>query len=149
MTSSFAAFTKPVVFERPLRIRFAHCDPAGIVFFPQYLVMLNGLVEDWFTDGLGVSYSDLLGTRRIGLPIVRLECEFRAVSRMGDDVTLGLAVERVGRSSLTLALHCRAGAQERMRSRQVLVATDLETHRARALPDDVSAALSSHLSETL
>ena len=31
-------------FERPRRIRFAHCDPAGIVFFPQYLVMLNNLV---------------------------------------------------------------------------------------------------------
>ena len=25
------------------RVRFAHCDPAGIVFFPQYLVMLNTL----------------------------------------------------------------------------------------------------------
>ncbi|MNT74750.1 hypothetical protein D3C72_2135940 [compost metagenome] len=60
---------------------------------------------------------------------------------MGDDVMLGLAVERVGRSSLTLDLHCRAGAQERMRSRQVLVTTDLDTHQARALPDDMRAAL--------
>ena len=41
-------------FERPLRIRFAHCDPAGIVFFPQYLVMINNLVEDWVTDALGM-----------------------------------------------------------------------------------------------
>ena len=51
-------------FERALRVRFAHCDPAGIVFFPQYLVMFNGLVEDWFTDGLGVPYAELLGPRR-------------------------------------------------------------------------------------
>ena len=136
-----AASAQPVVFERPLRIRFAHCDPAGIVFFPQYLVMLNGLVEDWCTDGLGVNYAHLLTTRRIGLPIVRLECDFRAISRMGDDVTLGLAVARVGRSSLTLDLHCRAGTQERMRSRQVLVTTDLATHQARALPGDLRAAL--------
>lgn len=141
MTASFPASSVPVLFERPLRIRFSHCDPAGIVFFPQYLVMLNGLVEDWFTDCLGVNYSRLLGPRRIGMPIVRLECEFRAVSRMGDDVTLGLAVERIGNSSLTLALHCRAGEQERMRSRQVLVATDLDTHQARALPDDLRSAL--------
>ncbi len=140
-SSSSSGAAAPVVFERPLRIRFAHCDPAGIVFFPQYLVMLNGLVEDWFNDCLRVSYSGLLGPRRIGLPIVRLECEFRAVSRMGDDVTLGLAVERVGNSSITLALHCRAGEEERMRSRQVLVATDLKTHKARALPDDVREAL--------
>ncbi|MDF6762844.1 acyl-CoA thioesterase, partial [Escherichia coli] len=36
-------------FERAARIRFAHCDPAGIVYFPQYLVLFNVLVEDWFT----------------------------------------------------------------------------------------------------
>ena len=46
-------------FERPLRIRFSHCDPAGIVFFPQYMVMFNGLLEDWFTDGMGI-LSDLV-----------------------------------------------------------------------------------------
>ena len=73
-------------FERAARIRFAHCDPAGIVYFPQYLVLFNGLVEDWFTDGLGVSYAQMLGPRRIGLPIVKLHCEFSAISRMGDDV---------------------------------------------------------------
>ncbi|MEA3125938.1 MAG: 4-hydroxybenzoyl-CoA thioesterase [Caballeronia sp.] len=30
-------------FEQPVRIRFSHCNPAGIVFFPQYLVMTNAL----------------------------------------------------------------------------------------------------------
>ena len=83
-------------FERAARIRFAHCDPAGIVYFPQYLVLFNGLVEDWFTDGLGVSYAQMLGPRRIGLPIVKLHCEFSAVSRMGDEVlVLGVAPGRV------------------------------------------------------
>jgi len=138
---AFSAAAAPVVFERPLRIRFSHCDPAGIVFYPQYLVMLHNLVEDWFNDGLGIDYSALLGPRRIGLPLVRLECEFRAVSRMGDDVAFGLAVERVGNSSLALALHCRAGDELRMRARQLVVATNLDTHRACALPDDVRAAL--------
>ena len=41
----------PAVFEREALIRFSHCDPAGIVFFPQYLVMFNGLVEDWVDPG--------------------------------------------------------------------------------------------------
>ena len=63
-------------FERPLRIRFAHCDPAGIVFFPQYLVMINDLVEDWVSDALGVPYAELLGRRRTGMPTVSLQCEF-------------------------------------------------------------------------
>jgi 4-hydroxybenzoyl-CoA thioesterase len=44
--------------------------------------------------------------RRIGLPTVKLEVDFRAVSRMGDRVTLGLAVERLGSRSMTLAVRC-------------------------------------------
>ena len=128
-------------FERPLRIRFADCDPAGIVFFPQYLVMINNLVEDWVTDALGVPYAELLGRRRTGMPTVSLQCEFTAVSRMGDEVMLGLSVEKLGGKSLTLDLGCRLGDEQRMRVRQVLVFTSLDTHRAVAVPPDLRAAI--------
>ena len=30
-----------MIFERKKLIRFHHCDPAGIVFYPQYLVLCN------------------------------------------------------------------------------------------------------------
>ena len=128
-------------FERPLRIRFAHCDPAGIVFFPQYLVMVNNLVEDWVSEGLGVPYAELIGRRRTGLPTVSLNCEFTAVSRMGEDVTMGLSVEQVGTKSITLQHGCRRGDELRMRVRQVLVFTSLDTHRAIDIPADLRAAL--------
>lgn len=128
-------------FERVYRIRFSHCDPDGIVFFPQYLVLFNHLVEDWFDAGLGVSYAEMIGARRIGLPIVRLECDFRAVSRMGESVRFGLQVEGVGNSSLTLRLDARRAAELRVESRQVLVFTDGDTHRPMGIPDDVRAAL--------
>jgi len=128
-------------FERPRHIRFAHCDPAGIVFYPQYLVMFSGLVEDWITDGLGIPYPDLIGRRRIGLPTVSLHCEFKAVSRMGDDVTLGLQVEAIGSRSLTLRLDCVSGEERRVQVRNVIVTTRLDTHRAVALPDDLRAAV--------
>lgn len=131
----------PARFVRERRIRFSDCDPAGIVFYPQYLVMFNGLVEDWFTDQLRVSYAGLLGQRRIGLPIVRLECDFRAVGRMGDDIQLCLSVERVGTRSITLNLECRASHELRVSSRQVLVFTNLDSHAAIEMPADVRAAL--------
>ncbi len=34
------------------RIRFHHCDLTGIVFFPQYFVPFNEVIEDWYTYGL-------------------------------------------------------------------------------------------------
>ena len=134
-------------FERPLRIRFAHCDPAGIVFFPQYMVMFNGLLEDWFTDALGIAYGPLISTRRIGTPTVSLQCDFTAISRLGDEVTLGLSVLRIGGASFRLGVGCRLGTEERVRMTQVLVTTDLDTHRPIAIPGDMRDAMSAFQAE--
>lgn len=135
--------TKPAVFCRERLIRFSDCDPAGIVFYPQYFVMFNGLVEDWFNEGLGLGYRRTVIERRIGLPTVRLEADFKAVSAMGDWVQLSLEVERLGASSLTLQLRClgRDDASLRMAMRQVIVTTSLDTHRAVAIPADMHAAI--------
>ena len=144
MTSEAAEMqTFMAEFLRPRMIRFSDCDPAGIVFYPQYFVMLNGLVEDWVSDGLGIDYHAFIRERRIGLPTVRLEADFRAVSRMGDRVVLGLAVERLGSRSMTLALRCfdAASGELRMQVKQVLVTTSLESHRAVEIPQDMRAAM--------
>ena len=128
-------------FRRERLIRFSDCDPAGIVFYPQYFVMFNGLVEDW-VDAMGIGYRRLIAEQRIGLPTVRIEADFRAVSRFGDSVTLALEVERLGTRSLTLALQCvGAGEELRMQMRQVLVTTSLETHRAIDVPAALRTAI--------
>jgi 4-hydroxybenzoyl-CoA thioesterase len=132
-------------FGSELTVRFAHCDPAGIVFFPQYLVMVNNFVEQWFDEGLRIPYAELILQRRVGLPTVRLEADFTAISRMGEVLAQRLAVTRLGRSSLHLRHEFAAGGELRMRVRQVLVCTSLETHRPQALPDDVRQAIVPYL----
>jgi 4-hydroxybenzoyl-CoA thioesterase len=130
------------VFRRERVIRFSDCDPAAIVFYPQYFVMFNGLVEDWFGDALAIGFSALILERRIGLPTARLEVDFSAVSRIGDAVVLSLAVERLGRRSITLALRCKSQEGElRVAARQVLVTTSLDTHAAVDIPADIRAAI--------
>ncbi|RZI69928.1 MAG: acyl-CoA thioesterase [Variovorax sp.] len=136
----------PAPFARERLIRFSDCDPAGIVFYPQYFVMFNGLVEDWVEEGLGVGYRRLIVDRRIGLPTVRLAAEFRAISRMGDRVQLALSVLRLGGRSLTLDLRCigrtaEGGEELRMRVEQVLVTTSLDTHRSIEVPEDLRRAI--------
>jgi 4-hydroxybenzoyl-CoA thioesterase len=135
--------TPPVVhFARPRKIRFSDCDPAGIVFFPQYFVMFNGFVEQWVDEGLGLSYAALIMQRRVGLPTVRLEADFRAISRIGDEVTLALGVQHLGGRSLTLDLHCDgADGARRVSIKQVLVTTSLESHKAIEIPADLRAAI--------
>jgi 4-hydroxybenzoyl-CoA thioesterase len=125
------------VFEVDDKVRFADCDPAGIVFFPQYLVMLITLHERWFDDALGVPYAEYIGVRRLGLPTVRLECDFTAISRQGDALRQRLAVAKLGRTSLELAVEFDSGGELRARFRQVLVCTSLATHKSHPLPDDL------------
>lgn len=123
-------------------IRFAHCDPAGIIFFPQYLVLFNGLVEDWFNQALGLSYADMLQIDKVGLPIVHLECDFRAITRMGEQVNLGLSVTQLGNRSLTLAVDCTGpDGQLRVAAQKVLVFTSLLTHQAISAPASIRSAM--------
>lgn len=131
------------VFARERLIRFSDCDPAGIVFYPQYFVMFNGLVEDWVSEGLGIGFRHLVIERQVGLPTVRLEADFRAISRMGDRVELALRVERLGSRSITLDSRCTSldGGELRMQMRQVLVCTSLATHQAIELPADMREAI--------
>lgn len=141
-------------FVRQHRVPFSACDPAGIVFFAQYYVMFQNLVDDWITDGLHISYADILGPRRIGLPTVRFETDFRAVSRMGDLISLLLTVEQLGTKSLTLRLQVLGddGAGHdaiRVDARQVIVCTSLDTHRSQPIPDDLRAAIASFMQESL
>ncbi|MEW6705153.1 MAG: thioesterase family protein [Pseudomonadota bacterium] len=130
-----------MTYQREETVRFAHCDPAGIVFFPQYLVMLNNLVEEWFDRGLRIPYAGLVSERRLGLPTVRLEVDFTAVSRLGDLLTQKLSLRHLGRTSMHLHTEFYGRGELRMRVKHVVVCTSLEDHRPRLLPDDVRAAL--------
>ena len=128
-------------FERPVRIRFSHCDPAGIVFFPQYLVMTNALVEDWFNEGLHVDYAEMIGQRRLGLPIVKLDCEFSRPSQMGETIMLTLTVAAIGRRSITIDILGHCNGEARFRAKQVLVTTSLESGHSIDIPTDIAGSL--------
>ena len=129
----------------PLRVRFSHCDPAGIVYFPRYFDLLNGVVEDWFGECLGLDYHDLIGRRRVGLGYASAGAEFRQPGFMGDRLDCAVVVERLGRSSLRLRLPVLRQDAPVLVARLAMVATSLDTHRSIPLPDDVRAAVERYL----
>lgn len=88
-----------MIFRREKRIRFQHCDPAGIVFYPQYFVLFHELQKDWFNEGLGVDYADYLQNQGFGVPTVKVECEFLATNKFGDMLVLELAVPQTAKSA--------------------------------------------------
>jgi len=123
------------------RVRFSDCDPAGIVFYPNYFVMLNGVVEDWFSS-LGAPWDTYHMVRRMGCPTAQLDSTFLTPSRLGEKLAFHLRVEHIGKSALLLQ-HRIVGPDGTLRwcARQRIVATSLDTHRSTPWPDDIRTAM--------
>ena len=92
------------MFVKEKFIRFQHCDPAGIVFYPHYFVLFHELVEDWFNEGISESNAQFVKHHGMGLPMAKVECEFLAPNSIGDMLSLDLRVKRIGNSSITLGV---------------------------------------------
>jgi 4-hydroxybenzoyl-CoA thioesterase len=128
------------VFVREKRVRFHHCDPAGIVFYPQYFVMFHELMEDWFREGLGLDYTAFVAGGH-GLPTVKVECEFLASNPLGDVIAFELAIEQLGNSSLTLRIVGRARGTDCLRARLVVVHSQLHPLKAATIPAALRSAM--------
>jgi len=122
-------------------IRFSHCDPAGIVYFARYFDLMNGVVEDWFGEALGIDYHEMIGPRRTGLGYVSAGADFAKPGFMGDRLEFAVAVERIGRKSVTLRVHAFRASEPMLQARLVIVTTSLVTHTSTVLPEDLRAAL--------
>jgi 4-hydroxybenzoyl-CoA thioesterase len=131
----------PNMFRKTRHVHFSHCDPAGIVFFPRYLVQLNDFIEEWFNEGLGLDYASLITVRKMGIPTVRLECDFVSPAPFGSKIEWRLSVERIGTSSITLVVEGWAEEVRRFRLRSVIVMTEGHQGRSAPLPNDVRSAL--------
>ena len=83
------------VFEKPIRVHFSNCDPAGIVFHPQYFVLINELMEDFLEDVAGVGFIEI---RRygVGFPVVSVKTQFTKPSRPSDRLMGQVWVEKIG-----------------------------------------------------
>ncbi len=136
------------VFTVDRRIRFSHCDPGGIVYFPRYFDMMNALVEDWFYQRLGLDYAGRLMSDGQGLPTARAECDFLRPSLMGETLSWTLSVTRIGTSSITVGIAAACDGEERLRATLVLVATSLATHRPTPIPDDLRQAVETYRAES-
>lgn len=129
------------MFRTEKLIRFHHCDPAGIVFYPQYFVLIHEVMEDWFAAGLGIDYAQFVRDRGLGLPTVKLECEFLAPNPMGNVVSFELGVKHIGNSSLALAVSGKAAGRESLRATVTVVHTSIREMRPVPIPDELRSAM--------
>ena len=127
-------------------IQFSNCDPAGIVFYPQYFYILSESKED-FLIHIGHPQHHYINTLRKGWPMVRLETDFKLPSRYGDRIDVDIEVFKLGSASLGLEYTIRGDDGERLIANSVIVLTHLDTGKPLPIPDDLRAALTPYLKQ--
>lgn len=116
-------------------VEFQHCDPAGIVFYPRYVEMVNSVVEEFFREALDYSFGDMHTVDNKGVPTAQISLQFQAPGFLEDPLDFILEVDRLGRSALDLNITCTSRGAPRFTARSTLVQVDMETRKSTPWPD--------------
>jgi 4-hydroxybenzoyl-CoA thioesterase len=132
--------------SRPVEIEFGDCDPAGIVYYPNYFRMFDASTAYLFEAALGMK--KIAWIKRfdiLGIPVVDTGAKFIKPSRFGDVVTISSTVTGFKRSSFEVVhqLFNDGALAIEGRETRVWVGTHADDpHKLRSLPvpDEVIAA---------
>jgi 4-hydroxybenzoyl-CoA thioesterase len=121
-------------FSVSCKVRFQHCDPAGMVFYPRYYEMINTAVEDFFEQILEMSHAWIC-KNGLGVPMRSIAVEFLKPSYLGDIIHLHLQPTRIGRSSIQFSLEILAeSGEKRVEGNFVIVYIDNTKKKSISIP---------------
>lgn len=137
-----------LVNSRQVEIEFGDCDPAGIVYYPNYFRMFDAATAHLFEAALGMK--KIAWTRHygiVGIPMVDTGARFIKASRFGDVVTITSTITGFRRSSFEVGHRVFHEGMLAIEARETRVWTgkdpdDPDKLKSVPLPDDVVAALS-------
>ena len=86
-------------------IVFGDCDPAGIVYAPNYTDYAREAIEAWLKQDIGLDWYTINTKCNEGTSVVHLEIDFLNKLQAGDLLQLAVGIDRVGSSSFTVAIH--------------------------------------------
>ena len=91
---------KPLVSRRTITIEWGDCDPADIVFYPNYFRWFDASTANHF-KAAGLPKTELIKQYGVvGFPMVDTRAKFHLPSRHGDEVTIETTITRFGTSSM-------------------------------------------------
>jgi 4-hydroxybenzoyl-CoA thioesterase len=127
-------------------IEFGDCDPAGIVFYPNYFRWMDAATLHFFrAAGVANWHQREADDGLLGIPLVDAQARFIAPATYGDEITVHTTVEEWRHRSFVLAHRIRRGSVLLVEGREVRVfARRHPEHpdRIQAVPppDDIRAA---------
>lgn len=120
-----------------LRVYYEDTDPAGIVYYANYLKFIERARSEW-VRGLGVDQVALKAGDGIVFAVRRVEADYLSPARFDDWLEVTTAPEAATGARLTLRQDVWRGAERLFTARVVLVALD-PRGRAGRLPETLRA----------
>ena len=133
--------------RREVTIEWGDCDPAGIVFFPNYLKYFDAATNSLFFTALGLNKYEMIRKYGIvGIPLIDIGTRFFIPSVFGDVVTIESTVAEIRRSSFRMQHRLLKGGALAVEGFETRVWTGRDPDdpgklRSRPIPDDVIAKL--------
>lgn len=131
-------------FETSKPMRFGDCDLTGIAYHPAYFSMLVDVNQAMFAS-IGITWEELMFERKLGMPVLKMDVEFKRPAKFGDVLDFAMHVRRIGNSSMNLETVATVDGAEIWTIRQTIVMTSTEDHKSRPWPDDVRSGLGRYL----
>lgn len=115
-------------------IQGTQCGHGGLLQPNRYFELVNQVVEEWFEQGLTLSFAELHFERRIGVPTGQLSFRLHTPVIRGERIRLCLQVARISNRTVELHITGSCNAAPRFEADAVLVMVDLSAPVLKSYP---------------
>lgn len=131
-------------YRRPTR--FPEIDAGRVLFYARYFEYGQDAI-DALVDELPGGIVSFFRDRGLGMPVVRVTCDYRSPLRYGDVALVDVDVLHVGRTSIGFRHTIRRESDAEVCAiiDQVVVTCDLRAFTTVEVPDDLRQLLETHL----
>jgi acyl-CoA thioester hydrolase len=129
----------PIPFRHRLRVRYNECDPQGVVFNANYLILLDVALTEFLRDRFGAGG----GLLAFGADLMMVESRitYRASARADDLIDVEVLVGRLGSTSMRLDARILRGDELLTTAELHYVMIDPVTQRKQPIPAGVRVVL--------
>jgi acyl-CoA thioester hydrolase len=120
----------PRAYRVPIPVRFADIDALGHVNNAVFLTYMEVARTAFWAEHIGE-----VRVQEIDFVVARVEIDFRRPVLLNDSLACDLSLEKIGRSSFTVAYRFVVGEDAVAVARSVQVFVDLATGSSKAVPD--------------
>ena len=126
-------------FRHQLRVRYGECDLQGVVFNAHYLAYFDTSINELLRAACG-SYRSII-ERGIDVVVAEAQLRFRSAARFEDELTLEVAITRLGTTSIATAHRIDRDGELLVEGTLRHVLVDLASMAKTPIPDWLRARL--------